>query len=53
MGHKIGMTRNEIMSTRWGTMMDMIDCMAIWNGGARQKKKEKAKRSLLEILEMR
>ena len=44
------MTRDETMHTRWGEFMDMLACMAIYNGGAREKKKEK---SFIEIMEMR
>ena len=34
------MTAEEISITRWGEMLDMIACTAIYNG-AKQKKKKK------------
>lgn len=30
------MTRQEVMSTRMGDMIDMINCLAIYNGGAKE-----------------
>lgn len=35
------MNRREVMATRWGEMMDLVACMAIWNGVAKPKRKKK------------
>lgn len=34
------MTRAETMNTRFGEMLDMISCLAIYNGGAEEKVKK-------------
>ena len=34
------MNRQETLSTRFGEMMDMISCLAIFNGGAEPGKKK-------------
>lgn len=47
-GMKFGMSKAEVTVTRWGEMMDLIACHAIYNG-AKPKKKKK---SLEEILLM-
>ncbi len=39
------------MSTAWGEFLDMISCLAIWNGGAEEK--EKKKKTFLDIMEMK
>ena len=39
-GRKLNMRRQEIMCTRYGEMLDMIACLAIYNG-AKAKKKQK------------
>lgn len=36
-GRKLGMTKAEILCTPLGEMQDMISCMAIYNGSAKQK----------------
>lgn len=33
------MTKSEILITRYGEMMDMINCMAIFEGTAKPKRK--------------
>lgn len=35
------MNRQEILVTRYGEMMDMISCLAIYEGHANPKKKKK------------
>lgn len=35
------MTKQEIMSTRYGEMSDMISCFAIFNGAEAKSKKRK------------
>lgn len=35
------MTRQAVLSTPYGEFMDMIACLAIDQGGAKQKKKKK------------
>lgn len=49
-GRQLGMSRQEIMHTRYGEMLDMISCLAIYNGTAREKAK---KMSMEEILKLR
>lgn len=44
------MTREETMNTRYGEMMDMMDCMNIETGGATEKKQ---KMTMEEILRMK
>lgn len=34
----MGMNRQEIMATRFGEMIDMMNCLAIYNGQAKEKK---------------
>ena len=36
-GHEMNMSRDETMNTRYGEMLDLINCKAIYNGGAEQK----------------
>lgn len=31
-GRMLNMTRREIMATRYGDMLDLISCLAIYNG---------------------
>lgn len=38
-GYQIGMTRQEVMDTRVGEMLDLISCLSVYNGGAREKKR--------------
>ena len=35
------MTRQEIMVTKVGELKDMISCLAIYNGSAKPKRKQK------------
>jgi len=46
------MSREETEVTRYGEMIDMINCMAIYSGGANQKKKKK-KWSFEEVMALR
>lgn len=46
------MTRQEILVTKVGEMLDMIACLAIFNGSAKPKKKRK-KMSYLEIMQLK
>lgn len=39
-GRMLGMGRQEILSTRWGEMMDMIACLSIYNGAEPEEKKQ-------------
>ena len=34
------MSRREVMATRWGEMLDLVACMAIWNGAKPKRKKK-------------
>lgn len=43
------MSRKEILCTRYGEMLDMINCISISNGAEAKKKKP----TMEEILEMR
>jgi len=36
----MGMDRQEVMSTRYGEMLDMIACLSIYNGGAEEKEEQ-------------
>ena len=47
-GRMIGMSKREIDITRYGEMLDMIACHAIFNGA-----KPKTKRSMEDVLSMR
>lgn len=38
-GHQIGMSRQEIMTTRIGEMLDFISCLAIYHGAKEAEKK--------------
>lgn len=33
-GHMLNMPRQETMLTRYGEMIDMISCLAVYHGGA-------------------
>ena len=33
--HEFHMTRQEIMMTRYGEMLDLISCLSVYNGSAR------------------
>ena len=46
------MDRREILVTRYGEMMDMIACLAIFNGSAKPKKR-KPKLSYMEVMRLR
>lgn len=43
---KFGMTKDEVEVTRWGEMIDLIACHAIYNG-AKPKKKMKSMEEIL------
>lgn len=50
-GHKLNMSREETMNTRYGELMDLIACMAISNGA---KPKQKARSmDIFETLSLR
>lgn len=38
-GLQLGMTRQETLDTPYGEMLDLINCLAIYNGGADEKRK--------------
>lgn len=44
------MTRQEIINTRYGEMVDLITCLSIYNGNAEEK--IKAKYSIDDIIKM-
>lgn len=46
------MSRQEILVTRYGEMLDMISCLAIYNGSAKPKKKPR-KYSYAEVMRLR
>jgi len=46
------MDRREILITRYGEMMDMIACLAIFNGSAKPKRK-KRKLSYMQVMQLR
>lgn len=43
------MTRTEILHTRYGEMLDMIACLAIYQGAAREKRKKLTMEQILEL----
>lgn len=50
-GHKLNMSREETMNTRYGELLDMIACLAISNGA---KPKQKARKmDIFEALSLR
>lgn len=51
-GRQLNMARQEILVTRVGEMLDMISCLAIYNGTARPKRKRR-KLSYQEIMKLR
>lgn len=38
-GLQLGMTRQEVFDVPYGEMVDLINCLAIYNGGAEEKRK--------------
>ena len=40
-GRKIGMSKREILCTPIGEMYDMLSCLSIYEGGAKQKNARK------------
>ena len=48
-GHQLNMTRQETINTTLGEMNDLISCLAIYNGNA----KERTKRSFDDALALR
>lgn len=40
-GRMLGMSKQEIMVTKYGEMADMISCFAIYNGSKPKKKPKK------------
>ena len=36
------MDRHEVLLTRYGEMLDLIDCLSIYNGAAEPKRKQAA-----------
>ena len=49
-GHILNIPREEVLVTRYGEMLDMINCFAIYKGTARPKKK---KFTFAEAMELR
>lgn len=46
------MGKREILITKYGEMMDMIACLAIFNGSAKPKKR-KPKLSYMQVMQLR
>lgn len=40
-GRQLSMDRQETLCTRFGEMLDLINCLSIYNGGAEQKAEKK------------
>lgn len=51
-GYQIGMARQDILCCVYGTFIDMISCLAIFNGRLKQKRKAK-KMSFEEAINLR
>lgn len=49
-GRQLSMSRSEILCTKYGEMLDMIACLAIYNGA--EPKPEKKKLTFAETLEV-
>lgn len=39
-GHKMGMSRKEILHTQQGQMLDILSCSGIYNGSLQEKEKK-------------
>lgn len=50
-GCQLNMKRQEVMNTRFGEMLDLISCLAIYEGRAEQAKKKK-KLTFDEIMQL-
>lgn len=50
-GHMLHMQRQETLVTRYGEMNDLISCLAIYNGAAKEKKR--GHRSFEDALKLR
>lgn len=48
----MGMSREEVNNTRYGEMIDLINCLSVYNGGA-EVKKTKKKWSFEEVMALR
>jgi len=49
-GHIMNIPKQEVLVTRYGEMLDMINCYSIYKGSAQPKKK---KMSFAEAIELR
>ena len=52
-GRQMGMSKQEILVTPYGEMRDMIACLSIYNGTARQKITESKDMTYDEVMNMR
>lgn len=50
-GRMLHMSRQETLHTRYGEMLDMISCLAIYNGANPKKRKKKWK--FEEVMDLR
>ena len=51
MGRRIGMSKEEVLTTKWGEFVDMLNCRDIENGTARQRP-PKQKRDMVAFLRL-
>lgn len=51
-GRQLGMSKREILVTPFGEMNDMVSCLAIYNGTAKEKVKSK-RTEIFDVLSMR
>lgn len=51
-GRKMNMSKQEILITRYGDMLDMISCLCIYEGKVAPKRKER-KKTYDEIMQLR
>lgn len=51
-GYHMGMSRNEILNTRFGLFIDMMSCLGVFNGNSKLKKVRKVM-SFEEAIELR
>ena len=43
------MARDEVEDTLYGEMLDLMDCLAIYNGGAEEKKQKRRYEELVRL----
>ena len=52
-GYQIGMTRQEVLSTSYGEMQDLLSCLSVYQGTAEQVDDYREAVPMEKVLEMR